>query len=80
MWGAGDGSGHGEQTIGNPSVPTQTPAERGWTQGKAGDAPWRDGSGSEGVQEAYDVLRDFPSGPVVKTLHFQCRGHGFDPW
>ena len=52
MWGAGDGSGHGEQTIGNPSVPTQTPAERGWTQGKAGDAPWRDGSGSEGVQEA----------------------------
>ena len=52
MWGAGDGSGHGEQAIGNPSVPTQTPAERGWTQGKAGDAPWRDGSGSEGVKEA----------------------------
>ena len=23
---------------------------------------------------------DFPVGPVVKTLHFQCRGHGFDPW
>ena len=21
-----------------------------------------------------------PGGPVVKTLHFQCRGHGFDPW
>ena len=23
---------------------------------------------------------DFPGGPVVKTLHFHCRGHGFDPW
>ena len=22
----------------------------------------------------------FPGGPVVKTLHFQCRGHEFDPW
>ena len=24
--------------------------------------------------------RDFPGGPVVKTLHFHCRGYGFDPW
>ena len=24
--------------------------------------------------------RDFPGGPVVKTPHSQCRGHGFDPW
>ena len=23
--------------------------------------------------------RNFPGGPVVKTLHFYCRGHGFDP-
>ena len=52
MRGAGDGSGHGEQAIGNPTVPTQTPAERGWTQGKAGDVSWRDGSGSGGGQEA----------------------------
>ena len=22
---------------------------------------------------------DFPGSPVVKTLFFQCRGHGFDP-
>ena len=22
--------------------------------------------------------RDFPGGPVVKTLSFQCRGHRFD--
>ena len=22
---------------------------------------------------------DFPGGPVVKTPHFQCRGHGFHP-
>jgi len=26
------------------------------------------------------VRRDFPGGPVVKTPHSQCRGHGFDPW
>ena len=25
-------------------------------------------------------LVDFPGGPVVKTLRFHCRGHGFDPW
>ena len=24
-------------------------------------------------------LWDFSIGPVVKTPHFQCRGHGFDP-
>ena len=24
--------------------------------------------------------QDFPGGLVVKTLHSQCRGHGFDPW
>ena len=24
-------------------------------------------------------IRDFPGGLVVKTLCFQCRGHGFDP-
>ena len=26
------------------------------------------------------IYWDFPGGPVVKTLCFQCRGHGFDPW
>ena len=26
------------------------------------------------------LVRDFPGGPVVKTLHFYCRGCGFDPW
>ena len=25
-------------------------------------------------------IRDFPGSPVVKMPHFQCRGHGFDPW
>ena len=25
-------------------------------------------------------LGDFPGGPVAKTLSFQCRGPGFDPW
>ena len=24
--------------------------------------------------------REFPGGPVVRTLCFQCRGPGFDPW
>ena len=24
--------------------------------------------------------RDFPGGPLVKTLHFQCKDLGFDPW
>ena len=23
---------------------------------------------------------NFPGGPVVKILRFQCRGHGFHPW
>ena len=33
-----------------------------------------------GRDEAEMQLRDFPGGPVVKTLHFHCRGCGFDPW
>ena len=31
----------------------------------------------------HTLCRDFPSGPVAKTLHFQCRnemGPRFDPW
>lgn len=24
--------------------------------------------------------KDFPGRPVVKTPHFQCKGHKFDPW
>ena len=27
-----------------------------------------------------DKWWDFPRGPVVKTLHCQCRGHGFNSW
>ena len=26
------------------------------------------------------LRQDFPGGPVVKTLHSQSRGPGFDPW
>ena len=26
------------------------------------------------------TFRDFPGGPVAKTLHSQCRGPGFNPW
>ena len=27
-----------------------------------------------------DSWRDFPGGPVVKTLRFHCRGYRSDPW
>ena len=26
------------------------------------------------------VVRDFPGGPVIKTLYFHCRGQRFHPW
>ena len=26
-----------------------------------------------------NAKRDFPGGPVVKTLHFECKGCGLDP-
>ena len=26
------------------------------------------------------VKRDFPGGPVVRSLSSHCRGHRFDPW
>ena len=28
----------------------------------------------------YGIEGYFPDGTVVRTLHFHCRGHGFDPW
>ena len=28
----------------------------------------------------YLLNRDFPGGPVVKTLSFHCRRQGFNPW
>ena len=27
-----------------------------------------------------NILKDFPGGPVAKTLCSQCRGTGFQPW
>ena len=37
---------------------------------------------SQQLQKGTDEnhLGDFPGGPVVKTPHFQCRGHRFNPW
>ena len=36
---------------------------------------------SLGLDAANDgVLREFPGGPVVRTLGFHCRGCGFDAW
>ena len=26
------------------------------------------------------LMRDFPGSPVDKTVHFHCKGPGFDPW
>ena len=26
------------------------------------------------------AVREFPGGPVVRTLCFHCRGHRFEPW
>ena len=34
---------------------------------------------STGTLQSMDS-QDFPGYPVVKTLCFQCKGHGFDPW
>ena len=33
-----------------------------------------------GDHTAKNTARDFPGSPVVKTLWFHIRGHGFDPW
>ena len=32
------------------------------------------------ILEHFTYTWDFSGDPVVKTLDFQCRGHGFDPW
>ena len=35
------------------------------------------------VLKLWDLFKkysDFPGIPVVKILHFQCRGPGFNPW
>ena len=31
------------------------------------------------IENICRLHRDFPGGPVVKTLHFHCRGCSFDP-
>ena len=31
-------------------------------------------------KQVQDGFWDFLGSPVVKTLHFQCRGHGFSSW
>ncbi len=32
------------------------------------------------IETRLSVGWDFPGGPVVRTLCFYCRGHGFNPW
>ena len=32
------------------------------------------------VRQKINKLGGFPDGPVVKALHFWCKGRGFDPW
>ena len=31
-------------------------------------------------KDVKQAASDFPGDPVVKTMCFQCRGRGFDPW
>ena len=38
------------------------------------------GKGLDFYMKCWQLIRDFPGGPVVRTLRFHCRGHGFDPW
>ena len=41
----------------------------------------RRGRGREGRMGVNSVrLRRLSHSPGVRTLHFQCRGHRFDPW
>ena len=37
------------------------------------------GNGKEDKTIQLKMRGTFPGGPVVKTLCFHCRGHGFDP-
>ena len=30
--------------------------------------------------DGYQKVKDFPGGPLVKTLSFQSREHKFNPW
>ena len=32
------------------------------------------------LQRKFGQYLDFPGDPVAKTLHFQCKGQGFNPW
>ena len=45
---------------------------------------WKVAYGKNECRSSYlkilHILRGFPGGPVVKTLHFHCRGQGFNPW
>ena len=35
---------------------------------------------TDGKSLCEKLPRDFPRGPVVETLRFQCGGRGFRPW
>ena len=53
--------------------------------GLAAAAPWElvrnaDSQALSRTTESNLNFRVFPSGPVAKTPHSQCRGPGFDPW
>ena len=55
----------------------------GDTLGGVGLGEQGSGVGSRDSQEVQFKIMEtgyFPGGPVVKTLRFPCRGHGFDPW
>ena len=71
------------------------PGENGMEGGPQGDVVFLEKGNQRGTQEPnlsphphhppVDAAqekepRDFPSGPVAKTLSSQCRRLGFDPW
>ena len=53
-----------------------------WTR-KTTKTTWfilRSASGGPQTKTSNNAQSDLAGGQVAKILHFQCRGHGFDPW
>ena len=54
------------------------PAQRRHGRGVAGEPSGHRHRGREIQARAH--LGEFPGGPVIRTPHFHCRGHRFNPW
>ena len=51
-----------------------------WCSKKKKKARERERKKRKKEKEKKNESRDFLSSPVVKTAHFHCRKHAFDPW